>query len=227
MKHHQRALSDETSDTPVDFNFDTFALNVDTFVDGKVITKTVCSYVNNIAIVQVLFEEPCVKFSFQFCARFKKGLKSEKQILTSLQKVVYEIPCVSSGDGTLDDFVFSVLETEISRRLKGAYAELKVRDILDDDLAKTPPLRVLKSVEGYRISNTDADKRGIDIYLIVVTKRKHEFFPIDIKSYKGGLKEVKEDIAGLFVDSQMPNSIILHKISTLVEGFAEGEYLRI
>jgi hypothetical protein len=227
--HHNGLSGGRSPDRPEDFDADAFALFVKVFfTDRSVITKITCDYTNKKLTVHIFFGKPCNKFSFVFIVYFKNTITSKEEKTSYLQEVTYEFPDTAFVDLSLNESVFRVLNYEIKKRLRGAFAELQVIQLLKQDKHRSPQSKILKSVLGYLISDTRTDKYGkIDIRLNVKTPTGRHFLPIDIKSYENGLKEVKTGVAGLFVDVTMTEEVVLHKINTLVEGFIQGEYLRI
>lgn len=227
--HTNGTSGGKSSDKPKEFDPDTFASYVKKFfIDSRTITKITSEYTDNKLTVHVSFGEPCSKFSFTFVVYFKNTITSKKEKTRYLQEVIYEFPDTAFVDMSLNESVFRVLNYEVKKRLRGAFAELQVVRILEEDKEKAIQSKVLTSVLDHLIADTKTDKYlGIDIRLVVMTSKGREFLPIDIKSYENGLKEIKDKVAGLFVDIHMSDEVILHKIKTLVEGFADGQYLRI
>ncbi|MCF7831553.1 MAG: hypothetical protein K9M36_01540 [Candidatus Pacebacteria bacterium] len=227
--HNNGTSGGKSSDKPQEFNADTFETYVKKFfIDNRVITEVSCDYADNKLTVHIFFGEPCSKFSFTFVVYFKNTITSKKEKTSYLQEVIYEFPDTAFVDMSLNESVFRVLHYQVKKRYKGAFAELQVSRILGEDKEKDVQSRVLVSVLDYLIADTKTDKyAGIDIRLVVMTSKGREFLPIDIKSYENGLREVKDGVAGLFVDIHMSDEVILHKIKTLVEGFVNGQYLRI
>jgi|GEM_PF-3048680 len=228
LHNHHEVVSGGKSDAKPGFNADSFCEYVKLFfIDNKVIKNIVCEYFEDKLVVHISFGAPCEKFSFQFCVDFKNDITSMKINTTTLQKVVYESPYISPVDASLNDFIFRILNHEVKKRLRGAFAELRVREVLTTDLKKEPQLRVLKFIISFILSDDKTDKKGIDLHLVIMKGIKRVFFSIDIKSYENGLLDIKKDVAGLFVNESMSDQDILHKINTLVDGFIRGEYLRI